>query len=325
MALPQRGAACFPDLVLIGYGDGKQDIPERLSHACLVMRDFPLPKWAQNTLLALAGICLVFVIVLGTGLYQTEPNDQYRPPAAEGQNAEFGGAITMTIGSDKSGERQHEGKWYDTFIEHTSEWLIAVFNGLLVYVTYRLVTTTGDLRDSTDKLWAAGERQIELTRKSIRDNRRQHEISNRAFIYAKSIDLSSVRNVQGVPLIYRVNVTWTNSGNTPTRSLTVETNWATHEGDLPPDFPYAYQRASTPVFLGPNAEAGGDTIEIPAWDVENAEQTPLYVWGRACYWDIFPNTPLRETRFCYRVINTRADHGGNFMGFAHHGAYNSGT
>jgi hypothetical protein len=44
----------------------------------------------------------------------------------------------------------------------STEWLIVIFNGLLVYFTYRLVIATRDLRRSTDKLWEAGERQLKV-------------------------------------------------------------------------------------------------------------------------------------------------------------------
>jgi hypothetical protein len=50
------------------------------------------------------------------------------------------------------------------FTDRPTDWLIAVFKGLLVFFTYSLVTTTKDLRRSTDKLWEAGERQISVAR-----------------------------------------------------------------------------------------------------------------------------------------------------------------
>src|SRR5580704_8617469 len=72
------------------------------------------------------------------------------------QNGQVGPPIADSIKQEKGGARTSEkGDNY-----HIAEWLIAFFNGLLVFVTYRLVTTTGDLRRSTDKLWAAGEQQI---------------------------------------------------------------------------------------------------------------------------------------------------------------------
>lgn len=45
--------------------------------------------------------------------------------------------------------------WISSLINHAPEWCVAVFTGLLVYVTWRLVT-------STNKLWEAGERQYAL-------------------------------------------------------------------------------------------------------------------------------------------------------------------
>src|SRR5581483_5523765 len=50
----------------------------------------------------------------------------------------------------------HEDNWYSTFLDHAPDWFVAIFTGLLVYVTYRLVK-------STNKLWEAGERQMQLT------------------------------------------------------------------------------------------------------------------------------------------------------------------
>jgi hypothetical protein len=49
--------------------------------------------------------------------------------------------------------------WYDTFTEHTPDWFVAAFTGLLAFVTYRLV-------QSTNKLWEAGERQITAAQKA---------------------------------------------------------------------------------------------------------------------------------------------------------------
>src|SRR5436190_17884348 len=65
----------------------------------------------------------------------------------------------------KDGGRGKESR-HGWFMDHLPDWFVAIFTGLLVYVTYRLVKATGDLRQSTDKLWEAGERQIGVAQQS---------------------------------------------------------------------------------------------------------------------------------------------------------------
>jgi hypothetical protein len=87
---------------------------------------------------------------------------QTQPTITKDQDSPAGGSIANAVTNKDSGKGQKEGNWYDTFSEHPAEWLIAIFNGLLVYVTYRLVSTTGDLRQSTDRLWRASKQQMRL-------------------------------------------------------------------------------------------------------------------------------------------------------------------
>jgi len=122
----------------------------------------------RNYELAL-GFLIATVVWTGVLAWQSKqpPSNNYgRPAVAESQVREGGQAIADPSAEKNHREGQQKGNWYDTFFEHLAEWLIAVFNGLLVYVTYRLVTTTGDLRASTDRLWNAGERQIAVADKA---------------------------------------------------------------------------------------------------------------------------------------------------------------
>jgi len=85
---------------------------------------------------------------------QSKPYDQGQ--LAEAKDQHGGGNEAATIGASK---KQHGGErddhWYNTFLEHTPDWFVAIFTLLLVYVTYRLVT-------STNRLWEAGERQLKI-------------------------------------------------------------------------------------------------------------------------------------------------------------------
>lgn len=91
------------------------------------------------------------------GLQETKPNYQTDPTKAERQHIESNASRTKTVANEQPHEGGQKGKWYDTFLNHTPNWFVAIFTALLTFVTYRLVS-------STNKLWEAGERQIELAK-----------------------------------------------------------------------------------------------------------------------------------------------------------------
>jgi len=51
--------------------------------------------------------------------------------------------------ANNQGNQQYN--WYDTFLVHPTEWLLSLFNGLLVLYTARLWTATNGLRESAEK------------------------------------------------------------------------------------------------------------------------------------------------------------------------------
>jgi hypothetical protein len=125
-----------------------------------------MKKQVNVFLLAVCMALAVVVVAQSIWPYQSPPNNRGQPTVAENQNGNPDRPVTDPAAKENPSEGKQKGKWYDTFLEHPAEWLIAIFNGLLVYVTYRLVTTTGDLRESTDRLWEAGERQIAVAKQS---------------------------------------------------------------------------------------------------------------------------------------------------------------
>jgi hypothetical protein len=109
------------------------------------------------------------------------PNSQAQPAQTEQQHTKSGGAVIQQEQHSKGGQKSN---WYDTFLNYTPDWFVAIFTGLLSFVTYRLVTSTGGLKTSTDRLWEAGERQIELSRETAaaqsRDMRESLSIAQEA-------------------------------------------------------------------------------------------------------------------------------------------------
>lgn len=64
-----------------------------------------------------------------------------------------------------TGKQKHH--WYDTFIDHTTDWLLVLFNFLLVVVTILLVLYNSRLWKETEKLWKASQDQSTSMNESI--------------------------------------------------------------------------------------------------------------------------------------------------------------
>lgn len=97
------------------------------------------------------GFFLATAVWAGLFLWQSQQAPSYnreQPSHAQAQHDPVGEARADTGAQKGDGDRHKGGHWYDTFFEHTAEWLIALFTGTLWYSTHRL--------------WRAGERQFEL-------------------------------------------------------------------------------------------------------------------------------------------------------------------
>jgi hypothetical protein len=143
-------------------------------------------------------------------------------------------------------------------------------------------------------------------------------LTQRAFVFVRALDWT----VSGDSVI--LVPAWENNGATPARSLRISTNWRSLHGDLPPDFPYNYQRPPDRVFLGPKATCDIGALTVPLRDVQAAMERRLqiYVWGRATYEDIFEGTDPHFIEFCYLVEPSAGPSGAVKLTFTHYGPYN---
>ncbi|CAN5688891.1 hypothetical protein BH10PSE6_BH10PSE6_47990 [soil metagenome] len=92
---------------------------------------------------------------------QAKPNNHRHPAQPENQNSDSGNTNTAKDHSGKHGnESGQEGRWYDTFLDHTPDWFVAAFTAVLSVITFLLVR-------STNRLWEAGERQLGLAERQF--------------------------------------------------------------------------------------------------------------------------------------------------------------
>ena len=183
-------------------------------------------------------------------------------------------------------------------------------NGTVAAVaTIAIALFTWTLKRSTDKLWSAGEKQ--------------HSAINRAFVFLDgfNVELTNATDAntdaEYLPEIYKdrpwlfmsrlaVQPRWRNSGNTPTREMTINVNTRGPEGIIPPE--YTYRNDSRAFFIAPGATEVGDIIEVPEARVQVdfgltqfGEPPPVLIWGRADYKDIFDKTHFVEWSYLLRM------------------------
>jgi hypothetical protein len=137
-----------------------------------------VPKIDSDRAIMFCIIALVAWAIIGlptlNSLQQPEPYHQGQPAKAEAQHSDARQTAANSVANKHGVEGQQERKWYQPFTDHAPDWFVAIFTGLLVYVTFRLV-------NSTNKLWEAGERQIKLSRSvaavQARNTRKQLHLS----------------------------------------------------------------------------------------------------------------------------------------------------
>lgn len=172
---------------------------------------------------------------------------------------------------------------HDGFFAAVAAFVIAVF--------------TFTLWRSTEKLWEAGEAALKATERAfVFIDGFNVELTTAAD--AKSIDIDKLpKQYWPHPDLYitrfAVFPRWKNSGNTPTRKMTIQVNWRGPPGPIPPD--YVYRNDPDPFFLAPKAVDLSGIVEIPSasqlidWEMYGriGDEPMFFIWGRAVYEDIF--------------------------------------
>jgi hypothetical protein len=107
----------------------------------------------------------------------------------------------------------------------------------------------------------------------------------------------------------KFGVRWMNTGNLPTRNLRNHIDYRIVEGELPSDFEFpddappivsATLLVPRQVVFGPHIPRDWDITADQIAAIRSGEKN-LYIFGWAKYFDGFPGTPERVTKFCYMV------------------------
>jgi hypothetical protein len=148
-------------------------------------------------------------------------------------------------------------------------------------------------------------RQARLTKEALIADKR-------SFVFAESIQPIWELDKPSGQYYWRFRPFWRNSGDTPTKRLTLYVDCELRNSLLPVGFNFNQTRIPPGTgMLGPKAgNLGGLAPHMPGvaitpqdiLDIQNGRKF-LYLWGWARYFDVFPETPQHITRFCWQMLS----------------------
>lgn len=186
------------------------------------------------------------------------------------------------------GTKKHQ--WYDTFFEHPTEWLLALFNGLLVFYTARLWFSTKDLVEGAE----------DTARKELRAYVALDDIFFRWMLKPSQPGDRTIIHENHPP---RPRIKVKNFGHTPAVNMTVRINGQWTTMNAPFDKTYEGRNYPAPKqMLAPTQEyetwahmQGGREFKPLSFYDPNLEL--IVVYGAITYEDIYHRWLV--TRFCY--------------------------
>jgi hypothetical protein len=150
-------------------------------------------------------------------------------------------------------------------------------------------------------LTSVTDRQARLTKEALIADKR-------AFVF--SLGPSQFWNVtkESGEYEWHFRAQWQNSGDTPTKNMTMFAECEVRTSVPPPGFDFDHPTVQPgTAFIAPKSSLGGGLVPTPgraavsAQDILDAQANRkfIYMWGWAKYNDVFPGTPNHVTRFCW--------------------------
>jgi hypothetical protein len=177
--------------------------------------------------------------------------------------------------------------------------ILAICTAGLWIVTYRLAkdaekTSRRQAREMKDS--------IAIAKASVDLAQQEFIATKRAYVFVDHID-ARIMPVGEHNL--RIQVTWRNSGATPTKNMRNHININFFENDIPDDYIFPdFGSENIPLFIGPNGIALSDPLIIKKEDLDkiNSKIVRAYIYGWAEYFDIVDSLKIHRTEFCHRLL-----------------------
>ncbi len=255
-----------------------------------------------------------------TGAAKTEAPAASAPPAAtvaedkaEPTKAERMAATPAeTPAATEAAEAATGEDWVHTFFYEVkvTDALLALFAGLLVLLVRDLARRMRDAADAARESAAIAEKSAAVAEHSARTAEDALISGQRAFMFIREIKTYLHQDAESGRFHWTIHPIWANSGNTPTRGLSINTSYRLLDEPLPKgyEFPES-QEDLIPTIAGPRSmvEAVSGTLTSEDLAAVKEGRKFFYIWGWAEYHDIFEGTKKRVTRFCNQLIQVDGD------------------
>ena len=226
------------------------------------------------------------------------------------------------VAADKNDPPKGDGsknhKWYDTFLDHTTEWLLVLFNGLLALYTWRLFKATHGLREAAEEQSRDMKSSINVARDAAKAAQDSANAANRsATVAEKSLVITQRADLHPLSYValairddtqeiaeWQFTIFFQNSGATkaihaiPSSGILVGEEPAGEFG-----LPHLIQDrvrisigARQQIAAVASPKLTHEQIQEIAKDKLNA-----YLVGYIEYNDVFDSTPVRHTAVCMKI------------------------
>jgi hypothetical protein len=162
--------------------------------------------------------------------------------------------------------------------------------------------------------WDTLEKTDHTIKETLQQNRDALVVQQRAFMTAKEIRFEPLTMFGIKGATWLANVYWENSGNTPTKNLTIVANCVSGFEQLadPAHIPKEKQATTfraatiTRAVFGPKQTNRAGLCPVTSLDATLGQFgafTHLYIYGVAVYHDVFDQSSWRLTQFCFQAAN----------------------
>lgn len=181
--------------------------------------------------------------------------------------------------------------------------LLALFAGLLVLLGW---VQARRMREAV----AAATDSAAIAQKSARVAEDALISGQRAFMFIREIKTILHQDPETGNFQWTIHPVWANSGNTPTRGLSINTAYRLLDEPLPKNYDFPESREDLiPAIAGPRSMVEAVPGTLSGEDLQAIQNGKkfFYIWGWAEYHDIFEGTKKRVTRFCNQLIQVDGD------------------
>jgi hypothetical protein len=189
--------------------------------------------------------------------------------------------------------------WWEFIREPKNANAIMAVCTLLIFITGAFYTVFAGLQ------WCANKQAADAATNAASTAKEALVSVQRAYVNFSTAIEPRGFIVNGKVTSWEFTVPFENSGDTPTKGMTMRIHLHLSKDKIPEDFTYPTAEGRDPLIaLGPKGKTGtGPVGGVTSEALKNVQagKEHLYIYGWSKYMDVFDSTPEHITKFCYEL------------------------